>query len=272
MKTLTLVVCLSIFLVACGSGGSNNSAENVTMQGGQWEYAVVPENAAPMYIDFNQGGSNGALSVSNAVIFNPAEVNLPGANSALYCAEFQLNANISDATLKGNVIWGLGQSASHFADFTGDLASNGQSISKGTYSGQFCDGEVSPNHPGPNIKAAFTGYMISPLNGTFTGTLESNLYGSDVVTFSITQNPDFSLNVTGTSTENGVTSTFAASTVPTDNSVNGGTVYIYGTYNNVNGSEVLNLSGHLNPNATQITIANMNISNNEYVTGSLTKK
>jgi hypothetical protein len=51
MKTLTLVVCLTIFLGGCGSG-MGSTANNVTMQGGQWEYAVVPANEViPFVID-----------------------------------------------------------------------------------------------------------------------------------------------------------------------------------------------------------------------------
>lgn len=59
-----------------------------------------------------------------------------------------------------------------------------------------------------NTKGTFTGYTVEPLNGTFLGTLTSSLYGADVVTVSFTQNPDYTLSVTGTSVENGLTTAF----------------------------------------------------------------
>ncbi len=240
------------------------------MQAGQWEYAVVPDNnATPMYMDVNQPSTNGSLSASHAIIFNAAEIGLSGANAPLYCADFNLSGSISDSTLRGNLVWGT--SSSQFANFSGAVASNGQTLSKGIYSGQLCSDSSNPAANGPQVNATIAGYTISPVNGTFTGTLNSNLYGADVVTFSITQNSDFSLNVAGTSTENGVTSTLVPSTVPTDNIVNGATIYINGTVKNINGSDSLSLTGHLNPNATQITISFMNIGAQETITGSLTK-
>jgi hypothetical protein len=61
---------------------------------------------------------------------------------------------------------------------------------------------------------SLVGYTIAPRNGTFTGTLNSSLYGADVVTLSITQNPDFSLNATRTSVANGVTTALISSNTP----------------------------------------------------------
>ena len=46
MKVLSLVVCLAIFIAGCGSG---STANNVVMQGGQWEYVVTPENGVDYY-------------------------------------------------------------------------------------------------------------------------------------------------------------------------------------------------------------------------------
>jgi hypothetical protein len=270
MKSLTLVVCLGIFLSGCGSGGSG-SANNVMMQGGQWEYVVVPSSGSiPMLIDMNLPGSNGPLAASNAVIFQPSEVGIPIQSGPVYCAGFNLNATISDSSLSGKFSWG--QPVSHFANFSGNLAANGESISKGQYSGDTCVNDVGSGTTWPHVQGTLEGYMIAPMNGTYTGTLNSNLYGADVVTLSINQNPDFSLNVAGTSTENGVTSSFVPSTVPGDNSVNGATVYINGSSKNINASGPLSLTGHLNPNATQITISFMTVGNNENITGALTKQ
>src|SRR6267378_1421148 len=128
MKNLCLVVCAAMLLAACGSGGSGSSLNNVTMQGGQWEFAVAPDNSSsPLYINVNLPATNGSLSASNASIFNPAVVGLPGADAPIYCGGFNLNGNITDATLRGDMSWG--QPSSHFANLTGDLAADGNSIS-----------------------------------------------------------------------------------------------------------------------------------------------
>jgi hypothetical protein len=92
------------------------------------------------------------------------------------------------------------------------------------------------------------------------------------VNLRITQNPDFSLNVTGTSVENGVTTALISSSAPQSNIVSGATTYISGTAQNVNGSEPFVISAHLNPAATQLTITDMNFGATENVTGALTKQ
>ncbi len=271
MKNLWLVVCAAMLLAACGSAGVGSTANNVTMQGGQWEYAVVPDNSStPIYIDVNLSESHGPLSASNAVIFNPAVVGLPNAIAPIYCGGFDLNGNITDATLRGDMSWG--QPSSQFASLAGDLATDGKSISKGSYSGHLCLATTGPGaSSGPELKGALTGYTISPVSGTFNGIVNGNLHGAGLVTFSITQNPDFTLKVSGTIVENGVTSTIVPTDVPSNNSVNGATIYINGLAININGSEPFGLIGHLNPNATQITITDMGTSNENF-TGALTKQ
>jgi hypothetical protein len=96
------------------------------------------------------------------------------------------------------------------------------------------------------------------------------------VTFVITQNPDFSLNVSGTSVENGVTTIFALlpqSQSPTSlGAVTGASVFWGGTAENVNGSQSFSFSGHLNPTATQLTATIFQVGPNETVTGTLTRQ
>jgi hypothetical protein len=271
MKNLCVVVCSVMLFGGCGSSGNVSTANNLTMQSGQWEYAVVPDGSStPMYVDFNIPVTSSIVSASNAVIFNPSVVGLPGAAAPIYCGGFNLQGSITDATLKGNMSWG--QPSSHFADVTGSLAVDGKSISNGSYSGQMCLDVTGPVISGPHVKGSLTGYTITPINGTFKGILNSSLYGADVVTFSIIQNPDLTLTVSGTSVENGVTSMLISTVVPSNNSVNGATIGINGVANNINGSEPFGLIGHLDVSATQITITNMSIGTNENITGALTKQ
>jgi hypothetical protein len=268
MKALTLVVCLAVFLGGCGSASSSSTANNVMMQGGQWEYVAVPENSTiPMYIEANLPNTNAAFSIGNIRFFQPSEIDLPNGTAPIECDNLSMNATIAGTTLSGK----FSAPPSNIASFSGELAANGQSISSGTYSGGTCSDP--PN--GTQVKAKFTGSTIPPANGTFTGTLESNLYGPAVVTLTITQNPDFSLNFSGTSVENGVT-THLTATGEQNTLVVGAMVYLGGSAININGSNSFNFEAHLNANATQMTITSMYFGPltpaPETLTGALTKQ
>ena len=275
MKVLTLVVCLAIFIAGCGSSsaanGSSSTANNVMMQGGQWELVITPDNGSiTMLLDANLPGTNAQLSATNAQIFQPSQVNLVASTSPIYCSSFNIDASIRNSNLNGKLSWGY--PAVHFADFSGDLAANGQSISSGTYSGGVCSVASGPGFGGPQIKGTVTGYTIAPVNGTYSGTLTNSLYGPDVVTFTIAQNPDFSLNVSGTSVVNGVSTVLVGSTQLLSNFVTGATVNLSGSAQNVNGSNSFDFSGHVNPTATQLTVAFMNLGPTETLIGALTKQ
>ena len=200
---------------------------------------VVPaSDTIPMNIEVNLPTTKFSFSAGNVVFFQPSEVGLPNSSTPIACDNLNMNASIRDSTLSGK----FGAGNSHFASFSGELATNGHSIAKGTYSGAFC------SNPPLSVQGegTLTGSTVAPVNGTFTGTLNSNLHGPDVVTITITQNPDFSLNFSGTSVENGVTSNLIASTNPGDSLVTGAIVYLGGSSMNVNGSQDFSFSAHLN--------------------------
>jgi hypothetical protein len=274
MKNMMLVVCLGMCVAAggCGSGKVVSAANNVVMKGGQWEYVVTPDNGGiTMDIDANVPGTNLQFNGTNALIFHPSQVGATTPSAApLYCSAFAFNGEININIVKGNFDWG--ETTQQFGNFSGELSADGQSITNGTYSGQACTVSNGSGNPGPNFKGTFTGYAVAPVNGTYSGKLQSSLYGADVVTFVITQNADFSLNMSGTSVENGVTSTLAPSTLAETNVVNGATVYLGGTTENVNGTGNFSFAGHLNPTATQLTITLMSFGPNETVTGTLTRQ
>jgi hypothetical protein len=271
MKNIALMVCLALCLAGCGSAKLVSAANNVVMQGGQWEYVIQPDNGAiTMYLDANVPGANLQFSGTNAVIFQPSQLGVAVSTAPLYCGDFNIGGSINISIMSGKLSWG--DPLAHFANFSGDLAANGQSIANGTYSGGACSLSSGPGVGGPQVKGTFKGYTIAPVNGTYTGTLNSTAHGADVVTFVITQNPDFSLNMSGTSVENGVSTTIVPSTQPLTNIVLGATVYLGGSAKTVNGSDTFSFAGHLNPAATQLTVAIMNFGPNETVSGTLTKQ
>jgi hypothetical protein len=276
MKNASFVVCLGIFMLGCGSGNMVNVARNTVMKGGQWEYVVTPNTGGnALNFEANVPGTNLQFNGTNAMIFEPSQVGLTGPTTTpIYCSPFAFNGEINGDTVKGNFDWG--DTSERLASFSGALASNGQSISNGTYSGQSCANGDAPGTPQQNFEGTFTGQIIAPVNGTYSGKLTSSLFGADVVTFVITQNPDFSLNISGTSVENGVTTMFAslpqAQTPASQGAVTGASVFWSGTAENVNGSQNFSFSGHLNPTATQLTATLFQVWPNETVTGTLTRQ
>jgi hypothetical protein len=276
MKTAALVVCLGMVVWGCGSGNMVNVAKNEVMKGGQWEYVVTPNSGgATLNFEANVPGTNLQFNGTNAMIFYPSQVGLSGPTTTpIYCSPFAYSGEINGDTVKGNFDWG--DTSERFANFSGELAADGQSISNGTYSGQSCADGDAPGTPKPGFKGTFAGQTIAPANGTYGGTLTSSLFGADVVTFVITQNPDFSLNFSGTSVENGVTTMFAplpqSQTPASLGAVTGANVGWSGTAENVNGSQNFSFHGHLNPTAMQLTVTIFQVGSNETVTGTLTRQ
>ena len=95
----------------------------------------------------------------------------------------------------------------------------------------------------------------------FTGTLTSNTSGPDQVTISIAQDANFGITASGTAVQNGVTTnlTISPDGTPTDNTngysnVIGAELQANGVATNINGSEAFQVSGHINPAGTQITV------------------
>lgn len=274
MKNAAVVVCLGMFMLGCGSGNMVNVAKNVVMKGGQWEYVATPDGGGnALNFEANVPGTNLQFNGTNAMIFEPSQVGLTvPTTTPIYCSPFGFNGEINGDTVKGDFDWG--DTSERFATFSGKLASDGQSISNGTYSGQSCANGDGPGTPKPNFKGTFTGQIIAPVNGTYGGTLTSSLFGADVVTFVITQNSDFSLNISGTSVENSLTTTFALlpqSLVPPA-AVTGANVGWSGTAKNVNGSQNFSFSGHLNPTATKLMVTIFQVGSNETVTGTLARQ
>jgi hypothetical protein len=278
MKTAALVVCLSMVVLGCGSGNMVNVTKNVVMKGGQWEYVVTPNSSgAALNFEANVPGTNLQFNGTNAMIFDSSQVGLTGPTTMpIFCSPFAVNGEINGNVVKGNFDWG--DTSQRFASFSGELAADGQSLSNGAYSGQTCSVDDGPGTPKPDFKGTLTGNIIAPVNGTYSGKLTSSLFGADVVTFAITQNPDFSLNISGTSVENGVTTMFASlpqSQVPAAASlgaVTGASVLWGGTAENVNGSQSFSFSGHLNPTATQLTVTLFQVGPNETATGTLARQ
>jgi hypothetical protein len=239
-----LGVCLAVVAAGCGSAAASSTAENFTMQGGQWEYVVTPENGGTtMYFGTNVPTSNSTFDVANVAIFQPSQISLMQNTGPVACETYTLNGKIDKAKIEGE----FGTPSGEFASFTGQLSADGKSISDGKYSGLNCDGTSK-------IKGTLTGYTVAPLNGTFTGTLTSNTQGADVVTVTFTQNPDKSVGIAGMFVEKGVTTSFVGLTGDSDVLVAGASIFFGANTANVNGTSQFSAMGHSNPAAAELTL------------------
>jgi hypothetical protein len=241
-----LLVCLAVVAAGCGSAAAslNSTAENFTMQGGQWEYVVTPENGGTtMYFGTNAPTSNSTFDVNNVAIFQPSQISLTQNTGPVACQSYSLDGKIGGTKIEGKFDTPTGD----FGSFSGQLSADGKSISDGKYSGQNCDSSSK-------IKGTLTGYTVAPLNGTFTGTLTSDTQGSDIMTITFTQNPDKSVSMAGAFVEKGVTTSFVGSTGDSTAVFTGASVFFGAYAANVNGNTLFAGMGHANPAATELTL------------------
>ena len=270
-----LALFLCAVLAACGgttkgSIGGNGGGTNATMQAGQWEFAVTPPTTSgepPYFVEANLTDSgNGIFSTS--------------VNTTDYCSggtedsDVTLNGTIAGDALTGTVGVGNGGPTVPIP-ISATVASGGKSVSQGTIgSGLDCveySWQLGSNN---NNSGTFTGYTVAPVNGTFKGTLTSNMYGPDVVTVTISQDANFGIAVSGTSAENAVTTSLSISPAGGELGVNevvGAQIQAQGTATNINGSQPFQVIGQLNAVGTQITII-VNEQSGEQQTGTLTKQ
>jgi hypothetical protein len=276
---LALVLCAA--LSACGtaggnggggnSGGGGNGGGGTQMQAGQWEFVVTPNDGSDMfYVEANltPSGETVFAAVANTGIYQQQTFTGEGIGAG-FCSNQTLNGNISGDTLTGNTNDG---GSSSYATFSATIAANNQSVSGGTYTGGSC------GFDGSTTTGTLTGYVVAPLNGTFTGTLTSSLYGPDQVSIVITQNSGFDFTVSGTSVEDGESSTISVPLGSSNGGANdysnviGATINAYGTTTNINGTSNFQAVGHFNPAGTQLAIRTLDTKTGEVNTGTLTKQ
>jgi hypothetical protein len=257
-----------------GGGGSNPPPPpppTVTMQQGQWEFSV---NNGAYFIESNLTDASGTVTstVYNTAVLNPQPV-VAGQPGGFDCGNVGLSATISEDTLTGTV----GSDGATEINFSGTVASNGQSVTNGTFS------NVSPPGTGCAPEGAatsgtFTGYVVPSLTGTYSGQITS--WPSNTTPYSctltLTQNSDFSISGTGVATSEGYVQnfTFPAATGNTSGVI-GATFNLSGSWSSGTQSQVMQLTGHSNPSGSQITVTILygdGPGDNDWWTGTLTKQ
>jgi hypothetical protein len=272
---------VSIVLTGCGGSGTSTTSPpptSATMQAGQWEFvATPPSGATPVYLETNLVLSPGQVASS---VFNTNLFRFGGPIGGLFsdCGNFDTSASVTNGMLGGmtapqvGVLQSPGTNGPE-ANFVATIASDGKSVSAGSYTdyASFCG--LAP----AQSSGTFTGYIVTPLNGTFVGTLNGSSAGADQLTIHVTQDSNFGITASGSSLQAGVTTTLSIAPAgsPTSNTggysnVIGATLQANGTASNVNGNSTFQVFGHLNPAGTQIQIVVFDQSGTE--TGTLTKQ
>ena len=284
MKCIALFAVL--FLVGCGGGTSTappspssppapSSSQSAMMQTGQWEFVATPATGGkPVYFEVNLAGSNAAIG---STVFNTGIFQFGGTVGGVFsdCGNWETSDEVTENSSFSGTLSSPGSTPpENQITYTGTLSSNGQAVSAGSYS--------SPNSSlcglaGNSGSGTLTGYIVTPLNGTFSGTLTGTSAGPDNITIQVMQDSNFGITATGTSVQNLVTTTLSISPAgsSTDNTggysnVIGATVQGSGTSSNVNGNSKFQVFGHMNPAGTQIQIVSFGQSGTE--TGTLTKQ
>jgi hypothetical protein len=272
---LAIIFCVA--LAGCGvssSGSGPNSTNNATMQQGQWEFAIAPNNSNPVYLDANlivssASNSGSGDDVSSTAFNTLLFVNGGAIANGLFgsCTNLAINGTLSGNTLTVFLI-SPGSSAPNNGSFSGTISNNGLSVSNGSYSILGMCG-FAPANTGGTI----TGYTIAPVNGTFSGTLTDAFGNMNSVVMQMSQNSNFGITASGTSTASGViTNLSIAPNVGNGgfSNVIGATIQATGTGTNISGNSQFQVFGHFNPAATQITLGFL--SGNVWKTGVLTKQ
>jgi hypothetical protein len=268
MKNLILVVCVSMAILGgvsgCGSASANSGTAanefNTVMQGGQWEFVVTPQSGITMYFGTNLPTTNANFDASNLVIFQPSQISLTQNVAPIVCQQYSINGAIGGTEVDAKIATPTGA----FASFSGQLSSDGQSISNGKYTGQACTGLPS------NVSGSLTGYTVAPLNGTFTGKLTSSTYGASVMTVNFEQSVAYTVKITGTFVENGVTTSFTDMPGTDSSLISGGSLSFGIDTVNVNGKGQYQGLAHMNPAATQLDLYLGG--SNDTIIGTLTKQ
>jgi hypothetical protein len=225
-------------LMGCGGVGSSSTTPSTpqgpTMQAGQWEFVATPSSGAPpVYIETNLALAPNQVTsgVFSTLLFKFGGV---GGQFSI-CDNYSINGIVANGILGGSLPDGVSGatllvgSSGVEANFSATIASNGQSVSSGSYTDTngFCLWEPV------NTSGTFTGYAVAPLNGTFSGTLSGSGQPQQV-TLQITQDSNLGITASGTSVQTGVTTTLAISPAASGSYSNviGATVQASGTSNN----------------------------------------
>lgn len=249
---LALLLGASTVIAGCAGGGMKQTTpvpppSVPVMQMGQWEF-VLPGAAigtpSNFYIEanFQDSTENGMGPFSTAA--NTTSWIVGGQNGCPVTTTGSVAV-----TNSGNMLNLIINESAQVGIIAGTLSTT-QTLINGTYQGSW---------PVSGLNTSITGYAVSPLDGTFSGTLVDTAGNSYSVSLLIAQS-GFNVTATGSNIGNG--NSLSLSVLPNDgndngacNEVIGAALYANGTATGINGSEGIIVTGHFDAAATQIDIA-----------------
>jgi hypothetical protein len=264
---------MALFIAGCGLGGGTQTPiptptptptpTPANLQAGQWEFVLTPSapgQLPPFYVEANLtvAGSSVYSSGNNTLLFaNQGAVanELP----AQACGNVALNATISGTTLSGTVDDASSPASTVPLTLSGaTIASNGQSVSGGSYTATSTDcGFLSEGISGTS--GTLSGYVVAPVNGTYSGTLNlTGASGSGVLgqlTLQVTQT-GLDASATGTLlTAQAVTTNLSTGpTTGTTNATTGALVGLSGTATTLSTTDQFSLMCHVTQDGSQMTV------------------
>jgi hypothetical protein len=280
MENKWILIIGVIALSGCGaaskpSGGSNPTTSPI--ETGQWEFSF---NNSTYFVEVNLTDNGpGVASGSGATTLEQSFFTAPSPASAIGLGACGLpSQNAIDGDSAANVFNGTLDVGSNEDDtLNGIFSANYTSISEGTVTG----GNV-PCGLGVPL-TTFTASVVPPINGTFSGTLTSSDGFQDQASFTLSENTSQQLTLNGTTTGNGVTTTFSvpapsntstpsgpASTNPAQ--VVGAYITGAGSATNASGTDNFTFVAHYNPATNQIYVRGYNANSGEGLTGYLSQQ
>lgn len=220
----TFVLLAMCLLLGC-SGGSNSSSSSTpgdpsptpqVLQAGQWEFTFPLTGSAINdvgYMEANVQVSNGNISVAANGLQGYAPYFTPSVPPTGWFVNGQIfpNGFVTCETNGEAVIGSISSSifkasvnsfdGLDYGDLTAQMPASGSTVSylsgNWSYTGTNLDYAPWLCENGADASGTFTARYISPLSGTYSGTLNTSSGGTDVVAIVATQN-GFSVSGTGT--------------------------------------------------------------------------
>jgi hypothetical protein len=274
MKNLVLAV-VGFLLVGCGGGGaklapatsngtpsgsgiSDPTQQAQTLQNGQWEFTFptgTGENVPPAYMEANLQVTDQAVAASmqNVMGYAPYYNQATASQYDQFPGGYVFESN--GAVVEGSTSSGLALTVSNqetgetLSTLTAPLTGSLVTSVSGTVNIQVTGQNQPWSFEGGLGNGTFTATAISPVNGSYSGTLKTLSGGNDQVSFSVSQNV-YNVTLTGSGSGNGNSISFSISSVSVTGAVFTGT----GTMTTANGSQQFSIGAHIHPDGNSIDI------------------
>lgn len=281
LRIVAMVSTVAVLAVGCGttsSGGTSSNSGNggdptqtaQVLQAGQWEF-TFPLTGSTLndvgYMEANVQVSNGNISVAASGLQGYAPYFSPSVaptdwfiDGQIFPNGFVLCQGISGETVAGSISSSTFKASVNsvggidYGDLTAQMPASGSTVSylSGNWSFTGTSADYAPwtCENASDASGTFTAQYISPLSGTYSGTLKTSSGGTDVVAIVATQN-GFSVSGTGTASP----ATLGPSFTISGANVAGALMWGTGISSNGNVPFPFNFGARIDPSGNSLDIA-----------------